>query len=102
MNRSITVVVTAAGLFVAAPSLAQPNPYSTACTDIGTLLADPAAKAVVARYIPDFATDPQVSMASAMTLRKIAPMSPEPISDETLAKIDAGLAKLPAKPARCR
>jgi hypothetical protein len=98
MRTTIRSAVLAAALLGAVPTFAAPPAhYSTAETDIGTLLGDPAAKAVVAKYIPDFATNPQASMASAMTLRQVAPMSPTPITDQTLAKIDADLAKLPAK-----
>lgn len=71
--------------------------YSTAETDIGTLLDDPAARAVLEKHAPGFTTDGQVDMARPMTLKSIQPYAAERFSDEVLAKIDADLAKLPAK-----
>jgi para-nitrobenzyl esterase len=74
-----------------------PAHYSTSETDIGTLLDDPAASAVLDKYAPGFTSDGQVQMARPMTLKAIQQYAPERFSDEVLAKIDADLAKLPAK-----
>ena len=71
--------------------------YSTATTEIGTLLDDPAAKAILEKYIPGMTTNDQVEMARAMTLKDIQQYSPDAVTDKALAEIDAELAKLPAK-----
>ncbi len=68
--------------------------YSTDETEIGTLLDDPAAKAIVEKHIPGMTTNDQVDMARAMTLKAIQAYAPE-ITDEVLAAIDADFAKLP-------
>jgi para-nitrobenzyl esterase len=47
--------------------------------------------------MPDFSTNPQTSMARPMTLKGIQSYAPDQITDAVLAKIDADLAKLPAK-----
>lgn len=96
-----------AGLFavaaVSAPAIAADAPaasaaaYSTASTDIGTLLDDPAAKAIIDKHMPGFSSNPQVDMARAMTFAQIQSFAPDQISEESIAKIDADLAKLPAK-----
>lgn len=71
--------------------------YTTATTEIGTLLDDPAAKAIIEKYIPGMTTNDQVEMARAMTLKDIQQYSPDQVTDKVLAEIDAAFAKLPAK-----
>ena len=78
------------------PALAQ-TAYSSSTTEIGTLLDDPAAKAVLAKHIPEMTTSDQVDMARAMTLQDIQQYSPDAITDKVLADIDADLAKLSPK-----
>ena len=101
------LIAIAAGLAILAASgaaIAQPAPaaaaadhYSTSTTPIGTLLDDPAAKAVLVKYIPAVVSNPQIDMARGMTLKDTEQYAPDMMSDDTLAKIDAELAKLPAK-----
>lgn len=69
---------------------------STSTTDIGTLLDNPAAKAVLDKHLPGFADNPQISMARSMTLKQIQAFAGDAITDQKLALIDADLAKLPA------
>ncbi|MFM6832643.1 MAG: hypothetical protein ACKOVA_20245 [Novosphingobium sp.] len=80
------------------PAMAAGAPYSSAETTIGSLLDDPAAKAVLDKHMPGFAGNPQIEMARSMTLKQIQGFAPDQIKDEVLAKIDVDLAKLPAKP----
>lgn len=93
----------AAGLPVAAVAAAPSAPaasapakpkYTTAETDIGTLLDDPAAKAIVEKHIPGMTTNEQIEMARSMTLRAIQAYAPDDVTDERLEKIDAELADL--------
>lgn len=80
------------------PAAAQTTAsYSTAETDIGTLLDDPAAKAVLDKHVPGFADDPQVQMARPMTLKGIQQYAADKFTDEVLAAIDADLKKLSQK-----
>lgn len=78
----------------AAPAPAAPAKYSTSETDIGTLIDDPAAKAIVDKHIPGMLNNEQIEMARSMTLRAIKDYAPDDVTDERLAKIDAELAKL--------
>ena len=71
--------------------------YSSAETDIGTLLDDPAARAVVDKHIPGFSTGDQIDMARSLTLKAIQQYAPDRFTDQALAEIDADLAKLPVK-----
>ncbi len=80
----------------APPPAASADHYSTASTPIGTLLDDPAAKAVLVKYIPDTVNNPQIDMARGMTLKDTQQYAPT-MTDDVLAKIDTELAKLPAK-----
>ena len=68
--------------------------YTTAETDIGTLLDDPAAKAIVEKNIPGFTTNDQVEMARGMTLKAVQQYAPDEVTDARLAAIDAEFAKL--------
>lgn len=77
----------------AAPAAA----FSTAATDIGTLIDNPATKAVLDKHMPGFADNPQIAMARAMTLKQIQSFAADQITDAKLTAIDADLAKLPAK-----
>jgi len=78
----------------AASATAAKAKYSTAETDIGTLLDDPVAKAIVEKYIPGMTTNDQVEMARSMTLKAIQSYAPDDVTDERLAQIDAEFAKL--------
>ncbi|HLG89560.1 MAG TPA: hypothetical protein VKZ79_20460 [Alphaproteobacteria bacterium] len=71
--------------------------YSTQTTDLGTLLDDPAAKAIVDKYLPGLSTNDQVDSARNMTLTEMQQYAPDTITAPALAKIDADLAKLPKK-----
>lgn len=71
--------------------------FSTAETDIGTLLDNPDTKAVLVKFIPDTVADPQFELARPMTLKQVQPYAPEKFPDELLARIDAELAKVAAK-----
>lgn len=105
-----TVVISlAAGLTVfAAPVLAtEPAApaatpaaapaFSTATTDLGTLMDNPATRAVLDKYIAPMLANEQIAMARPMTLKMLQQYAGEVLTDETLAKIDADLAKVPAK-----
>jgi hypothetical protein len=97
----LAAVLAVATAPVAAFAQAAPaaDHYSSATTPIGTLLDDPAAKAVLVKYIPDTVNNPQIDMARGMTLKDTQAYAPDSLTDAVLAKIDADLAKLPpAKP----
>ena len=68
-------------------------------SEIGTLLDDPAAKAVIEKHIPGMTTNEQIDMARAMTLKGVQQYSPDQVTDKVLAEIDADFAKLPVKAA---
>ncbi|BBF69671.1 hypothetical protein [Sphingomonas bisphenolicum] len=68
--------------------------YTSTDTDLGTLLDDPVAKAIVEKHIPGLTTNDQVDMARGMTLKAIQQYSPDEVTDARLAAIDAELAKL--------
>lgn len=70
--------------------------YSTATTPIGTLIDDPASKAVLMAHMPEVVTNPQMAQARPLTLKALQSYAPY-ITDAMLAAIDADLAKLPTK-----
>ncbi len=91
------VVPAAAGAQPATTKPAAPALYTTTDTDIGTLLDDPAAKAVLDRVLPGFATNPQIELARSMTMRSIQQYASETLTDAKLAEVDAEFAKLAGK-----
>src|SRR5687768_16136796 len=93
-------LATMAGLspLLAAPAYAQaasapaPERYSVETTLVGTLLDDPAAKAVLEKLIPTVYANPMFQDAGrSLTLKAVQQYEPGPLSDENLAKIQAEL-----------
>ncbi|MDE2410153.1 MAG: hypothetical protein KGM18_00095 [Sphingomonadales bacterium] len=93
----VTLSAPTAALAADAPAAAAKAAYSTADTDLGTLLDNPATKAVLSKYIADMISNPQIDMARSMTLRQLQSYAGDKLTDDTLAKIDAELAKVPGK-----
>jgi hypothetical protein len=71
--------------------------YSTADTKLGSLLADPAAKAVLDKYFPGVSGDKRIGMAKSMTLRAVQKFAPDKFTTEALDAADAELASLPVR-----
>jgi hypothetical protein len=90
-------VTTAVSQTAATPAPAAAAKYSTSQTTIGTLLDDPAARAVLDKYLPSVSHGDQIDMARSMTLKDIQQFAPDVITDQVLAQVDAELAKLPVK-----
>jgi len=78
----------------ATPAVPATPKYTTADTEIGTLLDDPAARAILDKLVPEMTSNDQIDMARAMTLKSIQAYAPDDLTDELLAKIDAEFAKL--------
>ena len=93
----VIVLATLIGLTPAAVFAQAAKPYTTAETPLGTLLDDPAAKTVVAKYLPQLVNGGQADQARPLTLRAIQQYAPDQFTDKLLDAIDADLAKLPAK-----
>ena len=83
--------------FAQSAPAAAPAHYTTAATPIGTLLDDPAAKAILVKDIPSTVSNPQIDMARGMTLKDVQQYAPDTLTDAALAKIDGEFAALPAK-----
>lgn len=107
MKRWIEIGASALiALAPAAPAMSAPLPaaaaapvmehYSTGDTPIGALLDDPAAHAILDKYVPMISRSPRPELVRPMTLRAIQGYALSVLSDATLEKIDAELAKLPA------
>jgi hypothetical protein len=94
----IAIAAPATVAYADAPAVAAAKPaFSTADTDLGTLLDNPATKAVLAKYVAAMISNPQIDMARGMTLKQLQSYAGDALTDDTLAKIDAELAKVPAK-----
>lgn len=93
---SVSCVAVSTAAF-AAETAAAPAAYTTAATDIGTLIDNTETKAILDKHMPGFADNPQIAMARAMTLKQIQGFAADQITDEKLSAIDADLAKLPVR-----
>jgi len=71
--------------------------YSSDVTEVGTLLDDPAAKAVLDKRMPGLTANPQIEMARTMTLKSIQQYAPDVITDKALADADADFKAMPKK-----
>lgn len=80
----------------AAPAAAPAPAYSTSATNLGTLLDNPATRAVLEKHMPQMISNPQIEMARGFTLKVLQGFAPDGLTDELLAKIDADLAQIPA------
>ncbi|MFT4027567.1 MAG: hypothetical protein QM676_12305 [Novosphingobium sp.] len=92
----------APAVLVASPALAEAaapatGGYSVETTDLGTLLDDPAAKAVLVKHLPGLVGNEQIQMARSLTLKQLQGYAGDAVSDEKLALVQADLAKLPKK-----
>ena len=94
---AVLLTVSAAPVLAADAPAAPAAQMSTATTDLGTLLDNAAAKAVLQKYIPQVISNPQIEMARSMTLKQLQGFAGDALTDATLASIDADLAKIPAK-----
>jgi len=74
-----------------------PGSYSTD-TQLGALLDDPRAKAVLERLIPTLVNSNDIRLARMMTLRQMRPYSPNILTESVLNEIDAELAKIDKGP----
>lgn len=85
---------------VGSPAFAQaaaPAGLSVETTDLGTLLADAGAKAVLVKHLPALVGNDQIQMASALTLKQLQGFAADVVTDEKLAAVQADLDKLPKK-----
>ena len=76
----------------AAPATAAAGPMSVDKTPIGTLWANPAAKAVLLKELPTL--EQYMDQIKDMTLSQVAPMSQGAIDDAKLKAIQAELDKI--------
>jgi hypothetical protein len=77
---------------------AQARQMSTARTPIGDLMANPAAREIVARHLPAVVNSGNVDRMAGTTLRRVQSMAPQMISEAALSAIDAELARLAPSP----
>lgn len=68
-------------------SFAAEAPGFTAQTSMSVILDNPAATAVMAKYIPDVMSDPQIQGARAISLGELASYIPDQLTAEVIGKI---------------
>ena len=69
--------------------------YTSLTTPIGQLLDDPAAHAILEKYIPQIVKMDQIKMARGLTLSALQVYIPAMLSEATLKQIDQDLAQIP-------
>jgi hypothetical protein len=90
---------------LAGPSLAQvaADPaaqaetpgFSVATSTLGQLIANPAAKAILAKDFPEIVNHPQLNEGLGLTLPEVVQYLPDVVTPEKLAAMDAELKALP-------
>jgi YVTN family beta-propeller protein len=80
----------------ATPAAASRARFSVETTPLGELLDTPATRAVLLKHAPSIATNPRIAEARGLTLGVLQSMSSDLISSDTLAAIDADLARITA------
>lgn len=76
-------------------AVAAPARYSTGATAIGVLLEDPAARAILDRYIPTLSgAGPQLEAIRNAPLRAIQGYAPNVLTEAVMTQMDAELAEL--------
>lgn len=68
--------------------------YTVDGTDIGTLLDDPAAKAVLDQYMPGLSSHEKIDAARSMTLKAVQAYAPTVVTDKALSDTKAALAQI--------
>lgn len=89
---------TTAFMATTSPVMAEataPTGFSVETTDLGTLLDNAGAKAVLVKHLPDLVSNEQIQMARAMTLKQLQGFAGDALTDQKLAAIQADLDKLP-------
>ena len=101
--RSIFYAITIALAVPGSIALADPTPaYSVANSQFGTLLANPATKAVLVKHIPEMIErlGDNMERVEGMTLKEVQDAlkayAPDVLTDAKLAAIDQDLAKIPS------
>lgn len=89
--------IPAAAVAQADSAAASPARVSVETTDLGTLLDNPATRAILEKHLPDLVGNDQAAMARPLTLRQLQSYAGDQVTDEALVKVQADLDKLPAK-----
>jgi len=103
MKKLTLACILAAAVALPTVTYAADAPASTAAhastseTLLGDILDDPKMRAILDKYLPAISSAEQIDMARGMTLKDVQQYAPDTVTDDALAKIDADLAKLPAK-----
>jgi hypothetical protein len=94
----ILAALTTGALMLTVPAIAEDTAhYSVETTLVEKLLDDPVTNELLKKMIPSvYANEMFQSMGRSQTLRYIQQFEPD-LNDETLAKIQAELDKIPAK-----
>jgi len=77
--------------------VAAPVQLFTADTPLETVVANPAAKAVLDKTLPNISKHPAFDQFKSMSLRQLQPYAEGKITDDAVAKVDAELKALSAK-----
>ena len=86
-----------AGASPAIAEVAAEAGFSVETTDLGSLLDDAGAKAVLVKHLPELVSNEQIQMARSMTLKQLQGFAGDALTDEKLAAIQADLDKLSKK-----
>jgi para-nitrobenzyl esterase len=75
-------------------TVAQRSNFSATRTPLGTLLKDPASRAVIDELVPDLPKHPMINLAKAMPLDKVLELSADAVTPETAAELRARIGRI--------
>ena len=97
LTLALTATAGAMAQTTPAPAAAPAGKPSVETTTIGDLIANPAAKAVLAKDIPELLSYDGLDQIKGMTLRAVEPYSEGKIDDAKLTAIQKDFDALPAQ-----
>jgi hypothetical protein len=80
---------------LAASAATADAPKYTTDSTMGELLDNPSAHAILAKYLPDVVSSPQIDQGRGLTLKSLQQFLPN-LTDEMLKQIGDELAKIPS------
>ena len=93
----VAATLLGAPAFAQAPAapVAPAAKFSVQTSTLGQLLADPAAKAILAKDFPEIVNHPQLDQGLDLTLPEVVQYLPDVVTPEKMAAMDAELKALP-------
>lgn len=95
VSRCATLMLAMLLALTSVNSQAADGPRFTAQSSMALILDNPAAREVMAKYIPEVMADPQIEGARVISIEELATYIPDQLTKEVIEKLLADLNSLP-------